>query len=384
MQAEKQGKPLFALSALGFVAAIVLLLMGSYRAGGLALILGFVAAAIAVRSTEKYRVFGFTLWIFAIVAAAMFYPDYVRNVGPYDTSTWIVPFVQLIMFGMGTALSAKDFGEVLREPRSVLVGMVAQFTIMPFVAVAITTALRLPPEIAAGVILVGSVPGGVASNVICFIARGNLALSVTLTACSTLMAPIMTPFLMTWLAGESVPMSFGSMMMSIIQMVVIPIGAALLLNVALRGRQTALHRAMPSISMILLVLVVGFITAAGRDNLMVIGPLLILAVILHSTGGYVIGYWFGRAVRLDEASCRTIAIEVGLQNGGLAGGLATQMGQAATTGLAPAVFSSWQNISGSVLASWWRSRPVKDGSSPPETVQSGAGSRPSAGATGNR
>src|SRR5690606_23113470 len=118
---------------------------------------------------EKYRVFGFTLWIFAIVAAAMFYPEYVRNVGPYDTSTWIVPFVQLIMFGMGTALSAKDFGEVLREPRSVLVGMVAQFTIMPFVAVAITTALRLPPEIAAGVILVGSVPGGVASNVICFI-----------------------------------------------------------------------------------------------------------------------------------------------------------------------------------------------------------------------
>lgn len=368
MQAEKQGKPLFALSALGFVAAIVLLLMGSYRAGGLALMVGFVAAAIAVRSTEKYRVFGFTLWIFSIVTAAMFFPEYVRNVGPYNTSAWIVPFVQLIMFGMGTALSASDFAAVLKQPGSVLAGIIGQFTIMPFVAVAITKLFGFPPEVAAGIILIGSVPGGVASNVICFIARGNLALSVTLTSCSTLLAPIITPFLMTWLAGQHVPISFSSMMVSILQMVVMPIGAALLLNLVLRGRQTALHRAMPTISMIMLVLVVGFITAAGRDNLLDIGPLLILAVILHSTGGYTIGYWLGRLLRQDEASCRTIAIEVGMQNGGLAGGIAAEMGRAATMGLAPAVFSSWQNISGSVLASWWRNRPVTDGSAPPENV----------------
>lgn len=366
MHSEKQGKLLLAIAGLNLAAAIVLLLTGNLPAAGLPLIIVFTAGAIAVRSFENYRVFAFTLWVFAIVVAAMFYPQYVRNVGGFDTQAWIVPFVQLIMFGMGTALTVGDFAEVLKEPRSVLAGIIGQFAIMPLVAVSITILLDFPPEVAAGIILVGSVPGGVASNVMTFIARGNLALSVTLTSCATVLAPLLTPFLMTTLAGQFVPISFVTMMGSIFEMVVLPIGAALLLNALLRGRRTALHQHMPAISMVLLVLVVGFITAAGRENLLVIGPLLIIAVILHSTAGYTIGYTLGRIVRLDEASCRTIAIEVGMQNGGLAGGLATEMGRAATMGLAPAVFSSWQNISGSVLASWWRGRPASPGPAEPE------------------
>ena len=360
MDLERRGRLLFAVAGLGLAAAAILTLTGNLPLAGLPLTIAFTAIALGVRCFESYRVFAFTFWVFAIVAAAMFYPDYVRNVGGYDTSGWIVPFVQLIMFGMGTALTLGDFGEVLKAPRAVAVGAVAQFAIMPFVAVGITLLFGFPPEVAAGIILVGSVPGGVASNVMTFIARGNLALSVTLTSCSTLLAPLLTPFLMTRLAGQMVPISFVSMMMSIINMVILPIGAALLLNFLLRGRRIFLHKYMPAISMVLLVLVVGFITAAGRDNLLVIGPLLIVAVIMHSTAGYTLGYFGGRAARLDEASCRTLAIEVGMQNGGLAGGLATEMGRAATMGLAPAVFSSWQNISGSVLASWWRGRPTTD------------------------
>ncbi len=358
MDLERRGRLLFGIAGIAFAAAVILTLTGNLPLAGLPLIIAFTALALGVRCFEAYRVFAFTFWVFAIVSAAMFYPAYVRNVAGYDTSAWIVPFVQLIMFGMGTALSLKDFGGVLKQPRSVVVGAIAQFTIMPFVAVGITLLFGFPPEIAAGIILVGSVPGGVASNVMAFIAKGNLALSVTLTACSTLLAPLLTPLLMTRLAGQMVPISFMSMMVSIFEMVVLPIGAALLLNFLLRGRRTALHEHMPAVSMVLLVLVVGFITAAGRDNLLVIGPLLIVAVIMHSTLGYLLGYSLGRVVRLDEASCRTLAIEVGMQNGGLAGGLATEMGRAATMGLAPAVFSSWQNISGSVLASWWRGRPT--------------------------
>jgi BASS family bile acid:Na+ symporter len=327
---------------------------------GLAIVLAVLFLALAAWSHDTYRQFSFTVWVFVAVAAAMFYPQYLREIGGQNTQSWIVPIVQIIMFCMGTTLKLTDFGRVARQPRGVLIGVISQFMMMPFIAFGLAVAFRFPAEVAAGIVLVGSAPSGVASNVMTFIAKGNLALSVTLTAFATLLAPVMTPLLMKSLAGQFVTISFYSMMMSIFNMVLLPIGAALLLTWFLRGRAAWLLRPMPFISMAMLIFVLAFITAAGRDNLLAIGPLLMLTVLIHNGLGYLLGYRFARLAKLDERSSRTVAIEVGMQNGGLAAGLAVEMGRAATMGLAPAVFSSWQNVSGSILANWWRSRPVKD------------------------
>jgi BASS family bile acid:Na+ symporter len=191
-----------------------------------------------------------------------------------------------------------------------------------------------------------------------YLARGNLALSVTLTAVATLMAPIMTPFLMQTFAGQFVPIDFYSMMVSIFNMVILPIAAGLIFNRVFRGRARWLHNAMPVISMAGIVIIIAVITAAGRDHLMTIGYLLIIAAILHNAAGYVFGYWGCRMFGMSEQDCRTIAFEVGMQNGGLASGIAADMGRVATLGLAPAVFGPWMNISGSFLANWWRDRDV--------------------------
>ena len=311
----------------------------------------------------------FTLWIFAAVSLAMVHPTPFMAVGDFKLSRLIVPLIQVIMFGMGTAMSLRDFAGVLRMPRGVLVGTACQFTIMPLLGIGLATAFRFPPEIAAGVVLIGSAPSGVASNVMSYIAGANLALSVTLTSVTTLLAPLMTPLLMKLLAGQFVPIDFLEMMFGIIQMVILPIALGLLFNRLMRGRAAWLHRAMPVLSMVGIAVIITIITAAGRDSLLDIGATLVLAAILHNAGGYLLGYWACRAIGMDERSCRTISIEVGMQNGGLASGIAMQMGKLATVGLAPAVFGPWMNISGSALANWWRSRPVPEPAPPePEEV----------------
>lgn len=318
-----------------------------------------VFLALGSRANAGLRQFTFTFWIFAAVATAMFYPGYFLSVGDFSLSRLIVPLVQLIMFGMGTAMSVRDFAGVLKMPKAVLVGTCCQFTIMPLLGVGLATAFRFPPEIAAGVVLIGSAPSGVASNVMAYIARANLALSITLTAVSTLLAPLMTPMLMKLLAGQFVPIDFFDMMLGIIQMVIVPIVLGLLVNRVLRGAAW-LDRAMPIVSMVGIAVVITIITAAGRDALLTIGATLVLAAIIHNASGYLLGYWSCRLLGMDERSCRTISIEVGMQNGGLASGIAVQMGKVATVGLAPAIFGPWMNISGSALANWWRSRPVPE------------------------
>lgn len=321
---------------------------------------GLVLLALGSRAGRTLREFTFTLWIVAAVSAAMLFPQLFQSVGGFRLTGLIVPLIQLIMFGMGTAMSVRDFAGVLRMPRGVLVGIACQFTIMPLLGVALATGFRFPPEIAAGVVLVGSAPSGVASNVMAYIAGANVALSVTLTAVATLMAPLMTPLLMELLAGQFVPIHFLDMMIGIIQMVIVPILLGLAFNRLLHGRAAWLDRAMPIVSMVGIAVVITIITASGRDALLTIGPALVLAAVLHNGMGYLLGYWGARLVGMDERSCRTIAIEVGMQNGGLASGIALQMGKVATVGLAPAIFGPWMNISGSALANWWRSRPIAE------------------------
>lgn len=344
------------LAGLSLAAVLIMLLLGYGSAAGIPLIGFFTCLAIGIRGIETMKGFAFTIWVFAGVSAAMFYPSYITDVRGYNTEGLIVPLIQVIMFGMGTAMSIQDFAGVIRMPKGVLVGLICQFTIMPLIGVTLALSLGFPAEIAAGIVLIGSSPSGVASNVMAFLAKGNLALSVTLTACATLLAPVMTPFLMQTFAGQFVPIEFYSMMISIINMIIIPIAAGLLFNRIFRGKARWLHEAMPVISMIGIIVIIAVITAAGRDNLLTIGLLLIFAAIIHNAAGYVLGYWGCRLFRMNKKDSRTIAFEVGMQNGGMASGIAVEMGRAATMGLAPAVFGPWMNISGSFLANWWRDK----------------------------
>lgn len=352
-----------ALCALGLLG---LLIAGGGTAAGLLVVGLFVCLAIGSRIGGLLREFTFTIWIFAAVSAAMFYPQLFQRVGDYELKLLIVPLIQLIMFGMGTAMSLQDFAGVIKMPRGVLVGLACQFTIMPLVGLALATGFGFPAEIAAGIILIGSAPSGVASNVMAYIAGANLALSITLTAVATLLAPLVTPLLMKLLAGQFVPVDFLAMMMGIIEMVIVPIVLGLVFNRVMRGRAEWLDRAMPVVSMVGIAVIITIITATGRDSLLTIGPALLLAAVLHNAAGYALGYWGCRLAGMDERSCRTISIEVGMQNGGLASGIALQMGKVATVGLAPAIFGPWMNISGSALANWWRGRPLPDEAAVPD------------------
>lgn len=357
---EKIYKTTKFIAVLSISVAIVSWVLGSYAATGVSVVLFFSMLAIGIRGNEQLKGFSFTIWVFAAVSLAMFYPGLITEVGGYNTEGLIVPLIQIIMFGMGTAMSIGDFAGVVRMPKGVLVGLVCQFTIMPIVGLTLALSFGFPAEIAAGVVLIGSSPSGVASNVMAFLANGNLALSVTLTAVATLMAPIVTPFLMQQFAGQFVPIDFVSMMWSIINMVILPIAAGLVFNRLFRGRAEWLHKSMPVLSMIGIIVIIAVITAAGRDNLMTIGLLLFAAAVIHNAAGYLLGYWGCRLFRMDEKSCRTIALEVGMQNGGLASGIAVELGRASTMGLAPAIFGPWMNISGSFLANWWRDRSPED------------------------
>jgi bile acid:Na+ symporter, BASS family len=320
----------------------------------------WIILAIVFQRRPQTRGFVYTTMIFAAVTTAMYYPQYFLTIGDFDLSKLITPLIQIIMFGMGTAMSIHDFYGVIKMPVGVFTGVVCHFTIMPLVGWGLAQLFNFPPEIAAGVVLIGTVPCGMASNVISYLAKANLALSVTLTAVSTMMAPFVTPFLMRWLAGSYVDISISHMMWDITKIVIIPVGAGLLFNHFLSGKLKWLDAIMPKISMAGIAFIIVIITAHGRDSLLDVGGLLILSTLIHNLSGYGLGYWLCRAIKMKEQDCRTIAIEVGMQNGGLATAIAKSMGKIATIGLAPAVFGPLMNVTGSLLASWWHRHPPKE------------------------
>lgn len=351
---------LLGLAGLSLGAIILMFLVGYRSEVGLLVIVFFGFLLIAIRGIPTLKGFAFTVWVFFGVAMAMIYPGYITEVRGYDTERSIVPLIQLIMFGMGTSLSFKDFAGVVKMPRGVLIGLACQFTIMPLLGISLALTFGFPAEIAAGIVLIGSSPSGVSSNVMVFLAKGNLALSVTLTIFATLAAPIMTPFLMEIFAGQFVPIEFFSMMVSIFNMIILPIVAGLIFNRMFRGKAKWLHDLMPVIAMAANVVIIAVIVAAGRDSLLTIGLLLLVAAVIHNATGYFLGYWGCRLLNMNKTDSRTIAFEVGMQNGGMAAGIASEMGRAATMGLFPAVFGTWMDISGSVLANWWRDRATDD------------------------
>jgi BASS family bile acid:Na+ symporter len=322
----------------------------------------FILLAIGFRGFSLFKGFSYTVIIFAAVTTALYYPAFFTQVNGYKLTDLIRPLLQLIMFGMGTSMSFNDFAGVIKMPKGVIIGVVSHFMIMPLLGFTLASLSGFSPEIAAGVILIGCSPNGMASNVISYLAKANLALSVTITAVSTMLAPFVTPLLMKLLAGAFIQINVLDMMWEIIKIVIIPILAGLIFNKFLSGKSKWLDKAMPLVSMVSIAVIIVIITAAGRDSLLSIGPALILIVLIHNLSGYTLGYWSGRLFKMSERDCRTIAIEVGMQNGGLASGLAKAMGKIATVGLAPAVFGPLMNITGSILASYWHRKPPKDNS----------------------
>lgn len=305
-------------------------------------------------------------------------------------------------------------------PKGVFIGVVSHYLIMPFVGFGIANLFNFPPEIAAGIILIGCVPSGLASNVMSYIGRANLALAVTIGAISTLLSPVVTPFLMKWLGGQFIEVSFWNMMLDILNMIILPIVAgfifnlfvhrkesrrsviiqlisyfiiilltnivylkskqagmgefvmaflkslfwfavlpmigAILLRHFLKNNQDWMGKILSFISMLGIAIIITVITAAGRDSLLQVGSLLIITSLIHNLSGYFLGYSISWMAGMPEKDRRTVAFEVGMQNGGLASGLALQMGKVATVGLAPAIFGPLMNITGSALANWWRGR----------------------------
>ena len=379
----------------------------------------------AGRFRRFYKKYAFTLWVLVAVAASMTYPAAFRSWFGTDLKVLIVPLIQVITFGMGTTLSAKDFRNVITIPWPVFIGIFLQFVVMPFVGFTIAMTFGFPPEVAAGVILIGSVSSGVASNVMTYLAGGNVPLSVTMTASTTLLSPVVTPFWMKTLAGRLVPVDFVAMMLSIFNMIIIPILAGLVANrllygkkrwanragalaiagpvflalavaamltptgwwgalaalkhgvalgflllgvtalakfvigVVLKGPANWMDKALPVVSMAGICFIIAIITAQSRDQLLSVGPLLILAAVIHNGTGYSLGYAGARLARLDESACRAVAMEVGMQNGGMASGIAIDVLKSTNAALAPAIFGPWMNVSGSLLAGWWRRRPAR-------------------------
>lgn len=304
--------------------------------------------------------FAFTGSVLGCVIVAFLFPRLFISWGSLELKTLIVPLIQLIMFGMGATLSLSEFSRVLKMPWAVLIGLLLQFTIMPLSGYTLAKLFGFESAIAAGVILVGSCPGGVASNLMTYLSKGNVALSVTMTACSTLVAPFMTPLLMSALAGTFVEVVFWDWFIDILKMIVVPIAAGLVLNAFLQRlklRGAWMDRVLSLIAMAGICFIIGIIIAGSRGNLLSVGGALVAAAVIHNTIGYVLGYFGAGLAGLDESSRRTVAIEVGLQNGGMATGLAVHTLKDPLVALAPAIFGPWMNVSGSILASWWSTRP---------------------------
>ena len=285
--------------------------------------------------------------VLAAAVVALIVPDTFSGIKP----TVINPLLGVIMFGMGMALRFDDFKIVFSRPKDVVIGCVAQFTVMPLLAMALSMVFALDEALAVGVVLVGCCPGGTASNVITYLAKGDLALSVGMTATSTLLAPLLTPLLVWLLAGKSVDVDVAGMLLSILWVVILPIVAGLVVKVLwpkFTDRATAYLPALSSLAIAFIVLI---IIAANAQKLLMGGMVIIVVVMLHNLCGLSLGWFIGRLLRLSDAKRRAISIEVGMQNSGLASSLATLHFAAYPMATIPgAVFSVWHNISGAIIA----------------------------------
>ncbi len=416
------GKILLATAGISAVTTVVLIALGHVSMAGIPMLLTFIIPAIYGQVNKQYHRISFTFWVFAFLVAAMYYPFLFIDWG-FNTKVLVIPMLQLIMFGMGTKLSLADFKTELEKPKGIIVGSLMVFAIMPVVGVMVAKTFQFPPEIAVGVILIGACPGGASSNVMAFLAKGNVALSVSVTTITTLLTPVVTPALMKLFANELIEISFLKMMLSSFNIIIVPVAAGLVSHQILYSKATWLKRdanviglgllfaltcglsvvlefpamlatlkpgfilgfgltalvslvkvmvrklsgpenwmdkILPTLSMVAILLFVTIVVALNRDKLIVVGLLLVAASAIHNFIGYVLGYWGSRMAGLSIQDSRTLSIEVALKNGGLGMGLALDALNNANAALAPIVFGKWMNISGSALANYWRGKPTGD------------------------
>lgn len=295
----------------------------------------------------NYTTTCFPVGAIVITGFAIMFPDVLIPLRPA-----IVPLLGIVMFGMGMTLMFEDFKRVFLQPEIIILGFLLQYLLMPFIAWLLSRLLQLPLPLMAGLVLVGSCPGGTASNVICYLARGDVALSITLTSVNTILAVLMTP-LLTWLyIGQKVPVPVFAMMVSILKIIIIPVLLGLLINQWLGKSLEKIKRSFPLVSTLAIILIIGIIMASNHTELPKLALPVVIAVIFHNGLGLTGGFFIPRMLGFDERISRTMAIEVGMQNSGLGVALADRY-FSAMAALPGAVFSVWHNISGAFLAGIW-------------------------------
>jgi BASS family bile acid:Na+ symporter len=294
----------------------------------------------------------FPLWAILIALVAFLRPATFLGVLPHVSG-----LLMLVMFGMGVTLSVSDFTRVLTRPAPVIAGIVLHYLVMPAAAWLVAKALHMPPELATGMILVGSVASGTASTVMVYIARGDVALSITISSFSTIIGVVATPFLTRLYTDASIQVQIAPMMLSIVEIVAIPVALGLLINTLFGKIVRKVEPVWPLISMVSILLIIGGIVAGTQATIATVGLLTMVGVILHNGIGLLGGYWGGRLLGFDKAICRTLAIEVGMQNSGLAATLG-KLYFGPMAALPGALFSVWHNLSGSMIASFWSTRPT--------------------------
>lgn len=301
----------------------------------------------------KLKDYWYTLSIILLVIVGYNFPETFSTVFGVKLNTFIKPVLQIIMLGMGATMTVDDFAEVFKSPQKVVIGVICHFLIMPSLAYFLSKLFDFPVEIAAGIILIGCSPSGLASNVMALISKANVALSVTITTTATLLAPIMTPFLMKILGGSLIKVDFWEMLWDMTQLVIIPIIIGLISLKLFPNIIKKIVNLLPVLSMLGIAYIILVVTASGATSLKSVGLLLIFVLIIHNVLGYFFGYFSAKLLKLNEADARAIAFEVGMQNAGLASALANEMGKIATVGLASAIFGPVMNITGSILANFW-------------------------------
>ncbi|MEO5999751.1 MAG: bile acid:sodium symporter [Chitinophagaceae bacterium] len=425
MNSNKILRSLLIVAGFIFIVTALLYFISNILSGSL-IIAALLLTAFGFLGFKKLKGFSYTIWILVAVMCAMFYPSAFITVGSFELKKVIVPFVQLTMFGMGAHMSFDDFKGVVKMPKGVFIAVTCHYTVMPLIGLLLSKMFNFTPEVAGGIILIGCVPSAMASNVMSYLAKANLPLAVTIGACSTILSPFITPFLMKLFGGQYVEVNVYHMMIDITNMIIIPVVAGFIFNlfyfsdktnrtkiiqlasfallilltniimmfvmdnsvsgfftevlksfgwfyflpmvtaiILKRSRnikRTAIEQSLSFAAMVGIVINTVVITASGRDNLLQIGGLLIITCFIHNVSGFGIGYFTGKIFGLPEKDRRTLAFEVGMQNGGVATGIALKMGKIASVGLASAIFGPLQNLTGSYLANWFRKRPT-DGDS---------------------
>lgn len=296
----------------------------------------------------------FILWIILFSAVAYFSPSVFEDLG-----FLIVPMLAVIMFAMGITLKIDDFRRVFLRPLEILVGVCAQYIVMPLLGFLLALAFGINPLIAVGIVLVGSCPGGTASNVITYLARGDLALSVTLTSVSTLLCPFLLPALMYVYAGRWIDVPVADLFISALQIVLLPVLFGVVLRKLLGRKSETVLPFLPSVSSLVIAFVVGIVVALNAESIKTIGAVVFLVVVIHNALGLICGYLIAKALGFRESSARAISVEVGMQNSGLAAAL-SQLHFGYLSALPAALFSIWHNISGGVIASLWRNSNVHE------------------------